>query len=133
MQFVPDKSHLRDHFYDTADKMDIDKDERPEWVGPKMARISKGETNGIIEELVIENDKKESDRLRRLIGYLNRFSGCLDYDSFKEKGYPIGSGEVESSHKGCNSISLEELPVSVNQTKKICSLSQKALPASVCS
>jgi len=99
MQFVLDKSHLRDHFYDTVKKMGIEKDERPKWVEPRVKRISNGETTEIIEELVIENDKKPCDRLRRLIGYLKRFSDCLDYDSFKEKDYPIGSGEIESAHK----------------------------------
>jgi len=37
--------------------------------------------------------------LKRLIGYINRFDDALDYSRFKRKGYPIGSGEIESAHK----------------------------------
>jgi hypothetical protein len=104
MQFILDKSHLRDHFFDTADKMGISKEERVKWVEPRIKKISNGEVDKILEELeelVIEdeNDKKSSDRLKRLTGYLTRFHDALYYDSFKKKGYPIGSGEIESAHK----------------------------------
>ena len=99
MQFILGKSHLRDHFYDTAEKMDICKEERAKWVEPKIKEISNGEVDRIKEELALEYDQNPSDRLRRLIGYLSRFIDALDYDSFKEKGYPIGSGEIESAHK----------------------------------
>ena len=33
------------------------------------------------------------------IAYLTRFEDAVDYDHFKELGYPIGSGEVESAHR----------------------------------
>ena len=99
MQFISDKSHLRDHFYDTADKMGVSKEERSKWAEPQINKISNGEADQIIEELLIENDQNPCDRLKRLIGYLNRFNDAINYKHFKAKDYPIGSGEIESAHK----------------------------------
>lgn len=39
------------------------------------------------------------DRVRQLIAHLTRFSDAVEYDAFKDKGYPVGSGEVESAHR----------------------------------
>ena len=35
-----------------------------------------------------------------LAGYLNRFADAVNYDELGRLGYPIGSGEIESAHKG---------------------------------
>jgi len=99
MQFILDKSHLRDHFYDTAEKMGIPKDERSKWAEPQINKISNGEVAQIRGELLSENDRSPCDRLKRLIGYLDRFEDAMNYNRFKEKNYPIGSGEIESAHK----------------------------------
>ena len=40
-----------------------------------------------------------NERLGRFVGYLNRFQDAVHYNRFKELGYPIGSGEVESAHR----------------------------------
>ena len=99
MQFILDKSHLRDHFYDTADKMGLGKNAQAKWVEPRIQDISKGHVDRILEELIREHEQNPCDRLRRLIGYVKRFAEAISYGSFKEKEYPIGSGEVESAHK----------------------------------
>jgi nitrate reductase NapE component len=49
--------------------------------------------------LTDENEKKPNERRSRLIGYIKRFYDSLNYDELKSKGYPIGSGEIESAHK----------------------------------
>jgi hypothetical protein len=99
MQFILDKSHLRDHFYDTAEKMGISKADRVLWVASRVNAIADGNIEKVIEELKEEYDRNQNKRLKRLIGYINRFYDALDYGSFKSKGYPIGSGEIESAHK----------------------------------
>ena len=99
MQFVLDKSHLKDHFYETAEEMGICKDDRPKWVNPRIKAISNGEVKKTMQELQDEYDKKPNQRLKRLLGYIERFNDALNYNEFKEKGYPIGSGEIESAHK----------------------------------
>ena len=99
MQFILDKSHLKDHLYETAEKMGLPKADRPQWVLPRVKAISNGDVEKVLEELEEEYEQNPNKRLKRLLGYLNRFYDALDYNSFKSKGYPIGSGEIESAHK----------------------------------
>ena len=99
MQFILDKSHLKDHFYETAEKMGLSKAARVQWVMPRVNAISNGDVENVLEELGQEYERNSSERLKRLIGYINRFDDALDYSRFKRKGYPIGSGEIESAHK----------------------------------
>ena len=99
IQFILDKSHLKDHFYDTAEKLGIPGKKRAAWVKPRVESICEGRVEGVLEELRKMHSDNGNDRLRRLIGYVERFRNAVDYDSFKDKGYPIGSGEIESAHK----------------------------------
>lgn len=99
MQFILDKTHLKDHLYDTAEALEINRKDRPLWVEPRLRAISDGNVESILREFEEENKKNPNDRLKRLIGYLTRFNDALDYNNYKFKGYPIGSGEIESAHK----------------------------------
>jgi len=99
MQFILDKSHLKDHLYETAEALGINQKDRPGWVKPRVRAISDGNVEAVLKELEEENDKNPNKRLKRLIGYIKRFYDALDYDNFKSLGYPIGSGEIESAHK----------------------------------
>lgn len=99
MQFILDKSHLKDHFYDTAEKLGISQTARPNWVKQKIRAISNGKVFEILKQLQELYDKEPNVRLKRLIGYIKRFRDAVNYSKFKEEGYPIGSGEIESAHK----------------------------------
>jgi hypothetical protein len=99
MQFILDKSHLRDHLYDTAEELGIMKKDRPAWVNPRLKDISAGKNDAVLKELEDENEKNPNERRSRLIGYIKRFYDALNYNELKSKGYPIGSGEIESAHK----------------------------------
>ena len=99
MQFILDKSHLKDHFYETAEKIGICEKDRPKWVAKQIRAISDGKVVEILEELKQQYDKDPNDGLKRLIGYVKRFCDAVNYNEFREKGYPIGSGEIESAHK----------------------------------
>ena len=79
--------------------MGIAREKRPGWVYARLESISEGNVSGVIEELKQLYSENENGRLKRLIGYLERFCDAVAYNSFKEKGYPIGSGEIESAHK----------------------------------
>ena len=99
MQFILDKSHLKNHLYETAEALGVNQKDRPGWVKPRVRAISDGNVEAVLKELEEENDKNPNKRLKRLIGYIKRFYDALDYDNFKSMGYPIGSGEIESAHK----------------------------------
>ncbi len=99
MQFILDKTHLKDHLYDTAEKLGICRKDRPGWVKPRLEAVSRGDVGNVKKELEDEYGRNPNERLRRLIGYINRFYDALDYNNFKARGYPVGSGEIESAHK----------------------------------
>jgi hypothetical protein len=80
MQFILDKSHLKDHLYETAEALGLKQKDRPGWVEPRLREISDGDAEAVLKELVEENNKIENNRLNRLIGYLNRFYDALSYD-----------------------------------------------------
>ena len=99
MQFILDKSHLRDHLYETAEQMGLSKKEQSKWVKSHVKFLSNGDVEKIVQELNEEYERSPNKRVKRLIGYIERFYDAINYDSFKKKGYPIGSGEIESAHK----------------------------------
>ncbi len=108
MQFILDKTHLKDHLYDTAEKLGIAQNERKAWVEPRLSAISRGDVEIVLNELEDLYETKTNDRLRRLIGYIGRFREPVNYNKFKVDDYPIGSGEIESAHK---SILQERLKI----------------------
>jgi len=99
MQFVLDKTHLKDHLYDTAEAIGIKKKSRTAWVETRLQKISNGNVDAVLNDLKEENAKKTHQRLTRLIGYIERFKASVDYNHYKSRNYPIGSGEIESAHK----------------------------------
>jgi hypothetical protein len=98
-QFILDKPHLKKHLYETAVALGFSEEQQQQWVHSKLDRISEGHVQSVLEELQAQHTIEPNDRLRRLIAYLRRFEDAVDYDHFKELGYPIGSGEVESAHR----------------------------------
>jgi hypothetical protein len=97
--FILDKPHLKDHLYETAEALGIDRKERAAWVSPRLDAICAGHCEQVTKELEADYATTPHDRVRQLIGYLTRFAQAVDYQRFTEQGYPIGSGEVESAHK----------------------------------
>ena len=51
------------------------------------------------ESLSHQYDQTGNDELRKLIAYIERFRECVNYGYFRDKNWPVGSGEVESSHR----------------------------------
>ncbi|MCA1617014.1 MAG: UPF0236 family protein [Acidobacteria bacterium] len=96
-QFILDKMHLVSHLYEAAEAMGFGETQRRSWVEDKSERISAGQVQAVITEL--KRKRKPCDRLRRLTAYLERFQDAVFYDEYQAKGYPIGSGEVESAHR----------------------------------
>lgn len=99
LHFILDKTHLKDHLYETAEELGISKQARPDWVTSRMEAVSHGAVAQVTQDLEEEYDQQPHPRLKRLIGYLTRFYEAVHYDAFHAKGYPIGSGEIESAHR----------------------------------
>jgi hypothetical protein len=99
LQFILDKTHLKDHLYETAEELGISTQERPGWVKSRLEAVSHGDVAQVKQELEETYDTQPHPRLKRLIGYITRFYDAMHYDEFQAKGYPIGSGEIESAHR----------------------------------
>ena len=63
-----------------------------------LSLIDRGQAGIVLKKLAYFTGKgtKEIDNL---VKYLTGFKDCVHYQNFKDLGLPIGSGEVESSHK----------------------------------
>jgi hypothetical protein len=99
MQFILDLPHFKGQLYETAEALGLDEEEREAWVKKYVTLAYKGKSKKLLEELESEHKRSENDRVRQVMGYVERFQDCIDYGSYKKKGWPIGSGEIESGHK----------------------------------
>lgn len=99
IQFILDRPHLKDHLFETAEAMGHGEEERKKWVNAKLSLIDTGKAKEAHQELKDEYALSSVDRLRQLIGFVERFQDAIDYQKFKEEGFPIGSGEIESAHR----------------------------------
>lgn len=97
-QQVLDKPHLLHHLHETAAEM-YDEDDRKSTVAAWNRRISAGEVAAVIRELQSHKGRGK-ERAAVLAAYLTRFADAVNYDELERLGYPIGSGEIESAHKG---------------------------------
>jgi len=118
LQFILDKPHLSSHLYETAEALGFGERQRASWVEELLQRISGGKVQSVIAEFL--RKRTRCQRLRRLTGYLQRFQAAVFYDEYLAKGYPIGSGEVESAHryipqKRLKIAGASWLPKTVNQ------------------
>ncbi len=99
IQSILDPGHLKSHFYETAHELGIDKKLQQAWVNTHRDRLWNNEVETVIANLKNLYQQTKNDRVRRLINYLIRFADAVDYGCFKEKDWPVGSGEVESAHR----------------------------------
>lgn len=104
-QYILDRCHLREHLFEVADHLDIAASQRRNWVDVLDSAIGKGWSWRVINELrtlvpaSTSETPNESHPVAIFIRYLQRFEACVHYDSYEQRGWPIGSGEIESGHK----------------------------------
>ncbi len=98
LHFILDNPHLRQHLYATAEAMGFIDEARQEWVLDHLALIDTGRVREVIDELRVYVGTG-AERASRLVKYLERFHDAVHYDDARERGWPIGSGEVESAHR----------------------------------
>jgi len=110
ISYLLDWRHLEEeHLQETAVKLGIsDKTLSKRWARVRMERIAKGEAQAVLADLQSSYFKRQdeeseasegTERLGRLVKYMEKFIYCMDYDKWREEGWPIASSEVESLHK----------------------------------
>jgi len=85
--------------YDAAEAFDYTPSERKAWVRAQLEDFWAGRADEAIADLHILQMATDNYRLQKLFGYATRFADAIDYQTYKDNGWTIGSGEVESTHR----------------------------------
>jgi hypothetical protein len=72
-----------------------------QWVEATICRLYFGEAANVIAGLgrMKAKDQTAAEQIRKLIDYLRNNAERIDYGHFRNKGFPIGSGGIESANK----------------------------------
>jgi hypothetical protein len=98
-QYILDQPHLKSHLYDTATALGLEESSRHAWVSDHLDRFWAGEVDQVLATWHQRQADDPNERLRQLIDHVRRFEDCVDYGAYHERGWPLGSGEVESAHR----------------------------------
>jgi hypothetical protein len=80
-----------------------------EWVEATKARLFYGYLEWALLDLegMKPRDAAAAEEIRKLRGYLKENQGRVKYGSLRRKGYPIGSGGIESANKFISHVRLK--------------------------
>jgi hypothetical protein len=80
-----------------------------EWVEATKARLFYGYLEWALLDLegMKPRDGEVAEEIRKLRGYLKENQGRMKYGSLRRKGYPIGSGGIESANKFISHVRLK--------------------------
>jgi len=98
LTFLLDRPHLRAHLWEAAAAVSSDNNAQRRWVDTAMSLIDEGAIKDVIAAAE-HYAARDIERMRKLAKHLTRFSDAVDYKRACEAGIPLGSGEVESSHR----------------------------------
>jgi hypothetical protein len=80
-----------------------------EWVEATKARLFFGYMDWVLMDLegMKPRDESAAEEIRKLLGYLKENQGRVKYRALRRKGYPIGSGGIESANKFISHVRLK--------------------------
>lgn len=97
MEFTIDFFHLCDYLSTAAD---IFGEEKTGWMGRTKTALKKGQIKTVLEELKEVGEQYPNHKgLIACIRYIENRETQFAYDKAIEKGLPIGSGKIESTHR----------------------------------
>ena len=100
---IVDYMHAKTHLYETA-KHAFGEDDREAiktWVETTETPLYNGETAKVVSRIraLETQNPATAESLEREVGYFQKHSNRMQYHTFSEKGYQIGSGVIESACK----------------------------------
>lgn len=107
---VLDYYHLSEHLHKVAlAQFDADPLKEREWVEASKAKLFFGLLDWVLIDLegMKPRDAAAAEEIRKLLGYLKENQGRVKYGSLRRKGYPIGSGGIESANKFISHVRLK--------------------------
>ena len=100
---ILDWYHAVEHLYECARKIfgETAYQKMEVWAQPLQALLYQGKAKEVCDRLLFDacKHKKYQTALRELYGYYHSRLDKMQYDTFRSKGYFIGSGAVESANK----------------------------------
>jgi hypothetical protein len=80
-----------------------------EWVEATKARLFYGYLEWVLSDLEMmkPRDTEAAEEIRKLLGYLKENQGRVKYGRLRRKGYPMGSGGIESANKFISHVRLK--------------------------
>jgi hypothetical protein len=99
---ILDWYHAKDYLVRLADALwPVENRRRNEWLAKQKSLLWDGDVVTLLRNLKRLSPKSahQKERLKTTISYYEKNRKRMQYDEFREKGYTIGSGAVESSHK----------------------------------
>ena len=97
---ILDKFHLAENLYTYAKYKYGENEKRyKKWVKTIMAYIEEGKKEKAIKILEKEDYSNLPTGIPNILGYINNNINKIDYKEYKQKGYFVGSGAIESGNK----------------------------------
>lgn len=96
---IVDFFHAKEHLSTVAEP--VLKDQKKPWLSEQEERLFANDIEGITRELYRLGKKYPSHKkdFTREATYFTKHTERMQYGSFREKGYLIGSGPIESAHR----------------------------------
>jgi hypothetical protein len=97
---ILDIYHVKEHIADFATHA-IDENQRKQWLDNQYQNLIDSQSDMIIEDVQnCQNLSKTVEKIQQnLINYLKNNQFRIDYKAYREKGWLIGSGPIESAHR----------------------------------
>ena len=100
---IVDYMHAKTHLYDVAKHAFGEEDQETveTWVNTTETPLYNGETSQVVARIrdLGKQNPTIADVLEKQVGYFQKHAQRMQYRTFNEKGYQIGSGVIESACK----------------------------------
>lgn len=97
MTYTIDFFHLCEYFSPVSE---IFKENKDQWMEETKEKLKKGKIEEVLSDLKkLQKAHQQHEDLKKCIGYIEKRDSQFAYDKASEKGLPIGSGKIESSHR----------------------------------
>ena len=100
---IVDFMHAKTHLYDVAKHAfgEEDQESVETWVNTTETPLYNGETSQVVARIrdLGKQNPTIADVLEKQVGYFQKHAQRMQYRTFNEKGYQIGSGVIESACK----------------------------------